>query len=268
MTPPRTSAAAGRLQRTNGVAVTTPGSVALDRQLVAFETGAEAIEIERLADQDILLTLQLQGFDVNSPEWRTFAHALAEYGYAVFIAWGVTGTLRRMASRHAGGRGVLGLERLPEQIDLEEDQARGLAAELVTHSLETFRRSLANPKQTWRADGGASIKTYFVGRCLMDLPDVFQKWWKHEQPLLGDLAAIDGLPDDEHPTGDPARIIEDRARVEDHFSDDPLGWEMFILKDQGYSLSEIAEMLTDATGSSVTEAAVRSRMTRLRSRAP
>jgi hypothetical protein len=268
MTPPATSAAAGRLQRTDGAAATAASGRGLDRRLVAFEGGAEANTIERLAEADILLTLQLQGFDVNSPEWRTFAHALAEYGYAVFIAWGVTGTLRRMAARHAGGRGVLGLERLPERIDLDEDQARGLAAELVTHSLESFRKTLASPKYTWRPDGGASIKTYFIGRCLMDLPDVFQKWWKHEQPLLDDLNSVDALAEDDHPTGDPARVVEDRDRLDRHFRNDSLGREMFVLKDQGYDAAEIAEMLTDATGKVVTEAAVWTRMTRLRARSP
>ncbi len=77
--------------------------------LAAKEATDEAHRLQRLADQDVVLTLQLQGFDTSTPEWRTFAEALASYAYSVLVGWLVTGVVYRMASLQRNGKGVYGL---------------------------------------------------------------------------------------------------------------------------------------------------------------
>jgi len=257
--------AAGSLQRRSA---SGDQDSRLPNVLREFESEDAARQIQRLADQDIVLELQLTGFDPASPAWLTFARSLAEYGYAVFVAWGATGLLRRRAANQRGGKGVLGYHRIPENLQLPQDQAEELAGLLVTRALIVFRETLANPKTTWRIDGGASIKTYFVGGCLMVLPDVFEPWWRDEQPILGLVDPLELLPEEVPSLDDPAQAVESLLRVEAHFAGAPVVREMFMLQNRGYLLAEIAEMLGDALGRPCTEAAVRSAMSRARRHPP
>jgi len=235
----------------------------LTGDLVDFEQKRAAQHLERLADAQIVLTLQLQQFDSRTPEWGTFARALAEYGFEVFRAWGRAGVLRQMVARHGG---VMGLSRLPEGLTLDEDDADALSAELNMTSIETFRRTLMNPARTWRLDGGASLKTYYVGRCLLDLPVVYYRWRKREAPL--NAVDIDGVDADPTPRVEPPSVQADRRAKIVALIPDSLTRSMFVLQDEGYSLTEIAEMLSAGTGENVTESMVRTRMTRARVRGP
>lgn len=223
--------------------------------LAEFDELAEARRLERIAEEEIITLLQLQAFDRRTPEWRTVASALIEYGYSVFMAWTVTGVVRHMAARHAGGRGVNGLARLPERLQLTHDDAHALVADLIATSVEAFRtRTLMDPRRTWRADGGASLKTYFVGRCLMELPDAYERWERAER--FSGLELLDSTDDGRH-----GQDVES-AGVADVRIDELVDIEvrvMFELQLAGYSLLEIADVLTEA-GYAHTEGSVRTRM--------
>lgn len=120
-----------------------------------------------------------------------------------------------------------------------------------------------NPKRTWRANGGASLKTYFIGRCLMEFPDAYLRWRRSERPS-GNVNLCDAVADDGRHADDPADLAVASARI-----DELLNVEtrvMFELQQRGYSLAEVAEMLTDA-GHPHTEASVRTRMSRARATA-
>jgi len=230
-----------------------PGN-GLHGSLVKFEETSAAQELSRQADADILLELQLTGFDPDSDEWRTFARTLAEYGYAVFTAWGVTGLLRTKAAQFANGQGVRGLAKLPEYLSLglDDDDAHALAAELLPVAIEKFRTdSLMDRTRTWRADGGASLKTFFIGRCLMELPDVYQAWNRQDRHRVGD-GYLDARP--VHVDDD----LVDEAPILELLDGDEVALAMFKLKAQGYSYEEIADMME------TTVSAVRSRIHRAR----
>lgn len=241
--------------------------VELFRELCRFEQLTEAQRLERLTERNIITTLQLCNFQVSSAEWQELAQALAEYGYAVFVGWGITGALYRVAAQHAGGRGVYGLGKIPENLRLGEDNARALAAELLMVAIEAFRsKSLMDPRRTWSPTGGASLKTYFVGRCLMELPDVYVEWDRRERRPIHDHAGPDLTVDDGRHGPNPADQAEASARVAELVDGDGVIRVMFELQQAGYSLQEIAEMLT-AAGIQVSEGSIRTRMSRFRTTA-
>ena len=129
--------------------------------------------------------------------------------------------------------------------------------ELITTSVEAFRtRTLMNPSRTWRPTGGASLKTYFIGRCLMEFPDTYVRWRRAEEASLG---RTDALVDDGRHVDDPAGHAVASVRVDELL--DPVTRAMFELQKRGYKLQEIAELLTQA-GYPHSEASVRTRMTR------
>lgn len=257
-----------RLRSSDRVQPHDPHSELLDG-LNEFEDQESARKLQRLVEQEIVLDLQLQGFDTSTPEWRVFANALAEYGYSVFMGWLISGVVYQMASQHGGGRGVFGLEKIPEGLKLWPDDAHAVATDLVIHSIAAFRdKTLMNPnaEKRWRPDGGASIKTFFIGRCLMELPDIYQRWARQEKRFRKQGARYAALPQGERsgPHIDPELAGSAAAMLEELRQDnDKETMAMFELQLAGFRYDEIAEMLA-SVGISMTTAQVRSRMSRAR----
>jgi hypothetical protein len=228
-----------------------PGHGAVPRSLLTeFEDTEEAKRLQRMADREIVDRLRSVGFDRASSDWTEFAEALLEYGYAVLVAWAVTGEIAGKVAAHGG----LSRGRVPEMLHLNEDEARGLAADLLMVSIERFRtRSLGR----WSPAGGASLTTFFIGRCLLDFADVYWAWYRRErrEPPLEPLMVDDGRhsqrPDDEA----EARVLADQI-----LGDSPGLRQVLQLQGDGYSLSEIARKL------GTTEAGVRSQIYRGRQR--
>jgi hypothetical protein len=241
--------------------------------LQRVEVRSQADRIERLlADAELINTLQYLNFDPTSKEWHEVSAACAEYGYSVFVGWGRAGLLRTMAHRH-GGTGVYGAARIPEGQVLDLDQAHELSAELMIKAIEAFRtRTLMNPDPTkrWRPEGGASLRTYFIGRCLLELPGIYVRWDRQRRrsrnQLTDDIEVWEDTLNDDgyqrdtipHSQALAAALLEEIARHDPAVT-------MFRLQDAGYSYDEIAQILTDA-GSDTTPSMVRTRMSRLRGR--
>jgi hypothetical protein len=209
--------------------------IAVDRRIPGEDRVAAPIrdggtpDYERLADQRIVEKLRSCGFD--GPEWRVLACALMEYGYTVLVVWACKGTLGQHAARHRG----LGGARVPINLQLDADEAHALATEVVLVAREKFRtRSLPR----WRPTGGASLRSYFIGRCLMELGDVYRVWYAREvRPLPIDHTRIDdgrygARPDEEA----VAMVLTDRM-----LDRDPDLCRALQLQAQGYKLEEIAE---------------------------
>lgn len=249
------------LQRDEG-ADDGDGVAALQRTLDGAEDKALAAAVERASEAEIILVLQLQNFDPSTDEWQTLQNALIEYGYGVFMPWTMAGVVRRMASQHAGGRGVYGLEKVPEALRLEHDDAHELVADLVATAVESFRtKTLMDKRKTWKPTGGASIKTYFVGRIFMELPAAYVRW-KLQHRSLG--INLDELEERHHVHTENDAL--DAVEVEELIDGDVK--TMFELQQgAGMTLVEIAESLSTTTGKTWTEGAVRSAMTRARRRA-
>lgn len=221
----------------------------LSDELTEFESLRAAEYLSRLAaDDDLVRVLQLSGFDEVTPEWKTFSRALLEYGYGVFAPWFGTGEIvNRM-----NVRGVYGRSALPTPYSIQPDVEHELAAELLVRGVPSFRRNVLLQGR-WNADGGATLKTFFVGHLLFMVPTVFRRWRdsKAPAPVL--------VPHD-HTTTANDRVDLDLT-LEDVCRTLPPQTElMFRERAAGLSIAEIA----DARGVSVSK--VKTDMMRARQR--
>jgi hypothetical protein len=130
------------------------------------EAGARELaeSIDRMAaDVELVTDMALEGYD--GPVWRQFANELAKYGVAVFRSWIATGSIYR----HCADKGWP-VKRLSRSFD--EDEVEGLADETVTEALHHFRGGVLM-KHKWDSRRGATLRTYFIGQCLIRFPNVY-----------------------------------------------------------------------------------------------
>ena len=130
----------------------------------------EAAHVDRLAaDAELVDLLREKGF--AGVEYNYAAQELVRYGVAVLTRWLFTQEIYAVMINRLG----VGLDRPRTPIDLNE--ARSLAGEIVTVSLKRFRDDVLIPNK-WTPTKGASLTTYFVGQCLLRLPNIYRGWLK------------------------------------------------------------------------------------------
>jgi DNA-directed RNA polymerase specialized sigma24 family protein len=219
---------------------------------------------EPLADAEILRRLTAEGFDPRRAMWVELSGALAEYGYDVFIGRLMAGTVYRMAAGQ-GSRGVLGLSRLPRELKLPHDDAHELTAGLLEVAIPRFLGTLR--AGLWHPDGGASLRTFFIGRCLMELPDAYERWHR-QQERWAQAHADPADVDDGRFSLDPAAAALDAVELDELLPRAEFEHVrvMLLLAEYGYTTSEISELFTKS-GMRYTEATVRTRISRARARA-
>jgi DNA-directed RNA polymerase specialized sigma24 family protein len=216
-----------------------------------------------LADEEIVRRLAREHFDPKGPTWRILSETLIAYGYSVFKGWLMTGAVYRAAASH-GSAGIRGLARIPKDLKLREDDAHDLTATLLTTAIARFRRTLQDGG--WRPNGGASLRTFFVGRCLMELPDVYERWRRQQDRWAREVTDVSGV-DDGRFSADPA----DAAVASVHLDEllPPTEYEhvrvMLTLAQSGYTVAEISCLFTEA-GIPYSEATVRTRISRTRAK--
>lgn len=130
--------------------------------------------IERLdrlqADQELVLELALRHYEGRA--WNQFSTALAEYGYAVLRVWIARGQIFRRVTEK--GRPI---RRKISRID--GDAAKELAIETVTKAIIQFRERVLVPG-VWNPGRGASLRTFFIGQCVLQFPDVYRAWEREQ----------------------------------------------------------------------------------------
>jgi hypothetical protein len=148
---------------------------------------------QRIADDVNLITwLALNGFE--GPSYEEFASELAKYGFAVIKAWIMKGVIFVRCRE----KGLGGLAEPPLGVLTERDVADELASETVAKALRHFRDDVLMTAR-WDAARGASIKTFFIGQCLIRFPNIYRSWLINEvrgdEILLGDrsLPTRDGI---------------------------------------------------------------------------
>ncbi|WP_330185965.1 hypothetical protein OHB26_38890 (plasmid) [Nocardia sp. NBC_01503] len=118
---------------------------------------------ERLA-ADLALIATLRRAEFSGPLWDTYACELARYAFGVLSAWMSTGHIfaiarsKRIPCTPSPGE----LERFMSDPDLRTD----IADVAIVEALQSFRRKMLLGTG-WRADGGASVTTYFIGACVI-----------------------------------------------------------------------------------------------------
>ena len=204
-----------------------------------FQNQAE--RLDRLTGDYLLVTdLGFQRFE--GPDYEVFALELAKYGMAVLAAWMRQGLIWERCK----ARGYGGLPMLERRFD--EDEITSLTGETVAKALNRFRTDVLM-KGRWDYRRGASLRTFFIGQCLIRFANVYRRWWGDEQRhSLHSLSAVEeevelfvrGPRDD-----DPAALAIDRVLVDDalpKIKDHRLRRAVF-LREQQWTHAEIADDL-------------------------
>ena len=206
-----------------------PGPVQLrEEELGEFAQSKAAQHLARLeGDKELVFQLMLRGYTGSA--WRTFGNALVQYGLQVMKVWIANGRIFDQCKRK--GRGIPG-GRPPKG----EDEVLSLAGMVVTVALNAFRDDVLVPGR-WDPSRGASLRTFFIGQCVLRFPNEYRRW----KPSF-ETAPIEGSS--EHltqPAASPSTIAALR-----------LAWAsmppaavgaMLGMVEMGYSHEEIANMI-------------------------
>jgi DNA-directed RNA polymerase specialized sigma24 family protein len=207
--------------------------------LVDFEGGPSAKAVDRLVEDSRLYhVLAAQGFE--GPGWERFKDALARYGLQVLLSWLHSGVIFKRC-RERG---------LPtqRQVRLNWEDVRELASITVADAIDSFREKVLRTG-SWDPDRGASLKTFFIGQCLLRFPRVYQKWLRDEQAwLLTDEPESHGVVDS---SLGPEALAETRLLLAGALAE-PSSLKLarvLFLMDTGYGQAEIARRLGTTVGS-------------------
>ncbi|MFK4106707.1 hypothetical protein ACI2L1_43015 [Streptomyces sp. NPDC019531] len=198
----------------------------------------------RMADQRMVRLLSEYGF--AGVRYDRFAEVLARYGISVLRGWLYSGyVFRLVASR---GFDLKPHERELEDLERDSDLREELATMTVARALPLFRQR-ALVEAGWRADGGASIATYFMGACAYEFPNEYrrhrvqQRRWHHgqiaEEISYAGSSAVRGIA--EEVLGN-LRVLEELRAI-----DDPRTRATVALTIDGYSQEEIQQLLDSAS---------------------
>ncbi|MDL4774440.1 hypothetical protein [Actinomadura xylanilytica] len=136
-------------------------------------TGGGAVDenARRRADGDLLEALRASGF--SGPVRALFEAEFCGYGRAILMMLMRTGEIiPRCAAMPPHRPRPLPVTDTPAWTD---DDMQGLADETVARAMRVFiERTLRQGE--WDPDGGASLKTFFVGCCILQFPNVFSVW--------------------------------------------------------------------------------------------
>ena len=139
--------------------------------LVDFEGSISAETVDRLVeDRRLYQVLSRQNFE--GPGWERFQNALARYGLQVLRSWIHKGLIFRRCHE----RGLPTKKPVP----LEREQVDELAATTVAEAIHAFRARVLR-RNAWDPGRGASLRTYFIGQCLLQFPRIYERWLRTEQ---------------------------------------------------------------------------------------
>lgn len=138
-----------------------------------------ADNVDRLAADDELISILAFGGFVGK-EWEYFSTELARYGMAVIGGW----MRRGMIFSKCKNRGFGGLPELGRYF--EDDEVDELTGETISNALVHFRRDVLIPHK-WDYRRGATLRTFFVGQCLIRFANVYRRWYGNEKRNQYDL---------------------------------------------------------------------------------
>jgi hypothetical protein len=140
---------------------------------------ARALQIAR--DAKMVAALLLATPDQYAHNYPKLRLTLFEYGARVITAWVVKGEIEEQAKRLRAP--------IPAKVQLDSwsnQQKRDLAIDIVIAGIEHFERV---GLRKWSASGGATIRTYFIGGCVLQAKKCAERRFKENQFMDSALAA-------------------------------------------------------------------------------
>jgi DNA-directed RNA polymerase specialized sigma24 family protein len=141
------------------------------------EAGERKEDIDRrLADEALISKFAAENF--AGPAYHHFQIELVRYGLAVMRAWLYSGKIFALLNER-------GMPLHPTSWELEllrrDPDARGEIADFtIARTIEVFEDK-ALRQGGWKASGGASLPTYFMGSSIYQVRNPFRQWRRHEQ---------------------------------------------------------------------------------------
>lgn len=204
------------------------------RHPVDFSKSRAAKNLDRLAaDAELHHCIMIAGY--TGPAWDRFASALAEYGYQVLLSWIKSGAVAQRC-REKGTHGAP--ESIPETAKLA---CHDLATDTVVAALPKFRDEILR-KQVWDPAKGASLKTFFIGKCLHHFPDIYRAWSRCERRL--NLAKRAATAEDHRSSSIEKQIAARQEIVRSLSNKTHLDEEILSYWALGYTDKEIGELLS------------------------
>lgn len=203
--------------------------------LASFETSDEAKRVAALeADRDLLYLLMWSGY--SGDDYEMFAERLARYGVSVITAWCLSGSIFSKCAAKGWT--------IENQVPISRDDAQELAYETVAVALHKFRETVLIPR-VWDPKRGASIKTFFIGQCLLRFLNEYRRWWRSERrsvAVWADPAVAAGVQSRDGLPGDELEEYERYSELLARLGDDAETHELALYKSEGFSDEEIAEL--------------------------
>lgn len=217
----------------------TPDEIAEAEDGKRVQRAAEILSHRRA---DGRLRDALAAEDFAGPAYHRFAEELAAYGVAVCTAWMQTGEMFRQCALRGYPIGFR-----PDWSP--EHDITSIAGETVVRALADFRaKGLVGGG--WREDGGASLKTYFMTRCVYAFLNVYRSW-RHSQRHLEMETTIDPADIallDKPGSRDPSELAVAQVQVDELFADmTEAQQQILVLRGLDYSHAEIAELVGRST---------------------
>lgn len=216
------------------------------------------------------LAAELERQEYTGADYDAFANEVARYGWAVMRGW----IYKNQIHDEVRKKGFGSLEPEPRPGAMVED-AEGLADETVVRALNGFREKVLLPGK-WDPAKGASLRTYFVGQCLLQFSNVYKTWHRQEMRSYAEPQEtnfemeLDGFEQDlaapRAPGADARAVVTDELRRAFGSITDSRARSAFYLSVvHGYSYEEIGRKL-DMTGKAVESALARARLQAKRAR--
>lgn len=214
---------------------------------------------DRLAGDRELYTI-LSDSEFRGPDYDEFEAVLVDYGFAVIRAW----ARDRLLLTKCRERHVWNVPSDPDHLmdALSTSDTEDLAIDIVAEAIIIFREeSLVSGR--WKPTGTASLRTFFVNRCLFSTPTPVRQLINHrhaEIPCLDDpdfsSTAVSTSPDIAEHAVSKLSAEDLSAQVEDLLTERE--YAVLQYKDQGMTSREIAAMM-NTTPKAIANSADRAR---------
>lgn len=137
--------------------------------------------VDRLAG-DLEVYRDLRSVRFIGREQALFEEALAKYGFAVIGAWISKRVMEQKCRQKPQLRNLHELEGVHlTQLDVEE-----LTIDTVAAAVEGFRTNVLSVGK-WDSKKGAALRTFFIGQCQFQYPEVARRWKRQRRDIIPNL---------------------------------------------------------------------------------